>query len=53
VLSLPIMPTLFRFILVLGTLAALGYGAMWSLATFVTPQQREITVMVPAARFAK
>jgi hypothetical protein len=47
------MPTLFRFILVLGTLAALGYGAMWSLATFVTPDQREITVMVPASRFVK
>jgi hypothetical protein len=47
------MPTLFRFIIVLGTIAALVYGTMWALATFVTPQQREISISVPASRFVK
>ncbi len=44
------MPTLFRFIVILAVLAGLGYAAMWSLATFVEPQPREMTTTVPPAR---
>ena len=44
------MPTLFRFLLVVAVLAALGFAAMFSLATFVNPDQREITVPVPTQR---
>lgn len=42
------MPTLFRFTVILGTLAALVYGAMFALVMFVQPKQTEITVRIPA-----
>ena len=47
------MPSLIRLILALGVLAGLAYGAMFSLATFVQPRPREITVTIPPDRLAK
>ncbi len=47
------MPSLFRFLIVVGVLAGIGYGAMYALATFVQPTPREITVSVPPDRFMK
>ncbi len=47
------MPTLFRFLITILLLGAIGYGAMWALATFVEPQQREMKVNVPASSFVK
>lgn len=44
------MPTLTRYILVLLVLGGLGYGLVWSLANFVEPRPREITVRVPPER---
>ena len=44
------MPSLLRFLVVLGVLAALVYGGMWALATFVTPTPRPMEVEVPADR---
>ena len=44
------MPSLVRFIVTLLVLAALGYGAMWALATFVEPTPREIRDRVPSSR---
>lgn len=44
------MPTLFRILLVFGVIIGLGYAAIWALATKVEPQQREITITVPAER---
>ena len=41
------MPSLFRFLLVLGLIAGLGYAAIFSLATFIEPKPREITVTIP------
>lgn len=41
------MPTLFRFVMILGVIAALGYGAMIALVFLVTPKQTELTVRVP------
>lgn len=40
------MPTLFRLIFVTGLLAALGYGGMLALVSFVQPQPRVITQAV-------
>lgn len=42
------MPTLIRLLLALGFLSGLAYGAIVTLATFVEPQPREMTVTVPA-----
>ena len=44
------LPSLIRFIVFVGLLAGLGYGAMLALATFVEPQQREMTQAVPAQK---
>jgi hypothetical protein len=45
------MPTLFRFLFSLLILAGIVFGSMYSLATFVQPKQREITIRVPPDRF--
>ena len=44
------MPTLFRFLLVVAVLAGLGFAAMFALATFVSPDPREINVPVQTNR---
>lgn len=41
------MPSLFRFLFVLGLLAALVYGGMIALVAYVQVQPREITQTVP------
>lgn len=47
------MPTLFRFLAVVGIIAGMVYAGMVALATLVKPQSREITVTVPQDRFYK
>ncbi|QFU17842.1 histidine kinase [Microvirga thermotolerans] len=44
------MPTLFRFLVVVAILAALGFAAVFALATLVEPEPREIAVPVPSGR---
>ena len=41
------MPTLFRFLVTLGILAGLVYGAMFALVMYVEPRKGEMTVRVP------
>lgn len=47
------MPTLFRFLLVVGVLAAGGYGALYALAYHTNPQTRQITVNIPPSQLNK
>jgi hypothetical protein len=47
------MPSLMKLLTVIGVIAALGYGAMFALATFVDPRTREMVVTVPPDRFVK
>ena len=44
------MPSLTRFLTVIAVIAALGFAAMFALATLVTPRTREMTVTIPAAK---
>lgn len=44
------MPSLFRFLFVLALLAGLGYGALVALTLMVEPNQREMTVKIPAKK---
>ncbi|MEN5277872.1 hypothetical protein ABE527_13065 [Brucella sp. TWI432] len=44
------MPTLTRILLLLAVLAAIVYGAMFSLANFVKPTTHEITVEIPSSK---
>lgn len=41
------MPTLFRFVMVIGIVAALVYAAMFALVTLVEPTPAELSVPVP------
>jgi hypothetical protein len=42
-----------RFLVIILVLAGLGYGGMWALATFVTPPQSEMVIVVPPESYAK
>lgn len=44
------MPTLFRFVITLCVLAALGYGAMLALVILVEPRQAEMSERIPSER---
>ncbi len=44
------MPSLVRFLIVVGVLAALVYGAMLALVTFVEPVPRPMEQAIPAAK---
>jgi hypothetical protein len=47
------MPTLFRFLLVVGVLGGLLYAAAFWLTRFVDPQPREMTVTIPPDKLFK
>ncbi|HEX2654049.1 MAG TPA: histidine kinase [Xanthobacteraceae bacterium] len=47
------MPSLFRLLMALGILAGLAYGVVFTLATYVQPKPREMTVTIPQERLAK
>ena len=42
------MPTLFRFVVTLCILAALGYGAMLALVILVEPNRAEMSERIPS-----
>ncbi|TCT05876.1 hypothetical protein EDC22_11246 [Tepidamorphus gemmatus] len=44
------MPSLFRFLVIIGFIAGIVYAAMFALVTFVDPEPREMSVRVPAER---
>ncbi|HEV7417609.1 histidine kinase [Tianweitania sediminis] len=44
------MPTLFRFLTVIAIAIGLVYGAMFALATFVTPRKVQMVVPIPLER---
>ncbi len=44
------MPSLFKFLFTLILLAGLGFGAMVSLAFFVEPNERTMTISIPSKR---
>ena len=47
------MPSLFRFLTVVGIIAGLIYGVVFALANFVTPKPREMTVTISPDKFLK
>ena len=47
------MPSLFRFLAVVGILGGLIYGAIYALALYANPELREITVTIPHDRLIK
>jgi hypothetical protein len=47
------MPSLIRFLTVIGILAALVFGGLWSLAHFIEPKPREMTITIPQDRLQR
>jgi hypothetical protein len=47
------LPSLIRFLVIVGVLAALAYGGMLALVTTVTPQPREMTQTIAPNRLNK
>ena len=47
------MPSLLRFLMVIGIIFGLGYAVIFALATLVDTKPREITVTVPPDKFVK
>ena len=47
------MPSLFRFLTVVAVIAGVIYGVLFSLANFVHPKPREMTVSIPPDKFVK
>jgi hypothetical protein len=47
------MPSLFRFLVIVGIIAGAAYVVVFALANFVKYQPREIIVTVPADKFVK
>ena len=44
------MPSLFRFLVLIGVLAGIGYRSMVALAVLVEPTPRDMTVRIPNER---
>jgi len=44
------MPTLFRFLVTIGVIVGLVYGAMFALVTYVEPKKGEMTVRIPVEK---
>jgi hypothetical protein len=47
------MPSLARFLFVVGIIGGLIYAGIFAMATFIDPKQREISVPIPQDRFYK
>lgn len=47
------MPSLFRFLLVVGTLAAVAFGGLYVLANFFEPEPREVSKSVPGVKIRR
>ena len=47
------MPSLFRFLLVIGVLGGIGYAGITGWPSMVDPQPREITVTIPHEKLLK
>jgi hypothetical protein len=47
------VPSLIRFLVILGILAGLVFGGMVALVSFVEPQPREMSQTIPPARLNK
>lgn len=44
------MPSLFRFLIILGVIGGIAWGGMLALVSFVEPQQRDMQHSIPASK---
>ncbi len=46
----PDMPSLFRFLMVTGTIAVIVYGGLYALAIYLEPEPHEVSTPVPGVK---
>lgn len=44
------MPSLFRFVVIAGTLTAVAFGGLYVLATYFEPEPREVAKSLPGVK---
>jgi len=44
------MPSLFRFLVIAGTLGAVAFGALYAMATYFEPVPREVSKTLPGVK---
>jgi hypothetical protein len=47
------MPSLIRILVIIGIIGAIGYAAIFALATLVEPKTRDMTITVTPDKFVK
>ncbi|MCB1510675.1 MAG: hypothetical protein KDJ36_07205 [Hyphomicrobiaceae bacterium] len=47
------MPSLFRFLMIVGTLVAVGYGSLYVLAHYFEPETKEVRKSLPSVKIRK
>jgi hypothetical protein len=47
------VPSLFRFLTLVALIGGLIYGGLFSLANFVNPKPREITITIPPDKYLR
>jgi hypothetical protein len=47
------MPSLFRFLFILGTLVGVSYGGLYVAATYFEPEPKEVSKPVPGVKIRK
>ncbi len=47
------MPSLFRFLVIVGALSAISIGGLYVAATYFEPEQREVSKSVPGVKIRR
>jgi hypothetical protein len=47
------MPSLFRFLFILGALAGISYGGLYVAATYFEPEAKEVSRSVPGVKIRR
>ncbi len=47
------MPSLFRFLIIAGALSAIMLGGLYMAATYLEPEQREVSKSVPGVKIRR
>ncbi len=47
------MPSLFRFLVIVGLLSAVAFGGIYAMATYFEPEPKEVSKAVPGVKIRK
>jgi hypothetical protein len=44
------MPSLFRFLLIVGVVSGIGFGGLYAMATYFEPEPKEVSKSLPGVK---